>query len=203
MITHSFVMAVLNSHGMFERQMRWLGRILPDTWEAIIVDDESTPQLALPPGLPRHVRLIRHVSNRQRGEWTQKEALNAGVRLAAGQYIVKSDVDHIFTPEAVAVADQFDGDMLLFERRAGHLSETLSIERLDHPVHSPVDDIYVLRRWIFDEHGGYPVTRQYGDTGKFLWSYSRRAEAQPRANAPIYVCPDTHEQYHDLERILP
>lgn len=200
MITHSFVMAVLDSHRMFEKQARWLAGLLPDNWELIVVDDESTPPLELPDMRPKNTTLIRHLSNRQPGEWTQKEALNLGFSKSIGEYIVKSDIDHIFTAEAIAVADSFHRDMLLFERRAGRLYED-QIHPIEHSVTSPIDDVYVIRRSILQAIGGYPITRKYGDGGRALWGYSRRPEAQPQPGAPIYVCPPELETYHSVERI--
>lgn len=217
MITHSFVMAVLESYTMAARQVRWLAKILPPNWELIFVDDGSVPEIPIPSGCPPMFTLLRTREVRQPGEWTQHEAINWGVETARGEYIVKSDVDHIFTPAAIAAADSFAGDMMLFERKAGLLApglpvtpldhpvhapvDELYVMPLDHPVHTPVDDIYVMRRSLFIDRGGYPVTRRYGGAGKAFWDFSRRPEAQPPAGALIYVAPDTHEQYHSLKRV--
>lgn len=203
MITHSLIISVLESYAMAVRQVRWLAQLLPENWELIFNDDGSKPEIPFPDNWSRRFQFIRTDCGRKPGEWTQHEAINLMARVARGKYLVKSDIDHIFTPAAIAAADRFEGDMMLFDRRAGVLTEGLQIEPLDHEVSSPVDDIYVIRRDLFLSLGGYPepVTRRYGGAGKCFWGYSRKPEAQPPDGALIYVTPGTHEKYHSLERV--
>lgn len=200
MITHSFIVAVVESYAMVEKQVRLLTRLLPSNWELILVDDGTVPAIPMPSETPAHFQMLRTNEIRKPGEWTQHEAINKAVATARGTYIVKSDIDHVFTPEAVAAAERFTGDMMLFHRRAALLTDNLTIWPLEHEVHSPVDDIWIMRRDLFLELGGYPVTRRYGGAGKAFWEYSRKPEAQPSPDARIFVTPDTHEKYHGLER---
>lgn len=199
MITHSFIMAVVESYAMSKRQIRWLAQILPDNWELIFVDDGSDPPIEVPNETPKTFHLIRTREVRRPGEWTQKAAINRAVAEARGTYFVKSDVDHIFTREAIEAANSFTGDMLLFTRKAGLFDDNFNLKAFpEHEVYSPVDDIYVIRKDLFISLGGYPVTRRYGGAGKFLWPYSRGSKPSP---ALVYVMPDTHETYHSLERV--
>jgi hypothetical protein len=202
-ISHSLIIAVLESYAMAAKQVRWLAKILPANWELILVDDGSEPPIMPPEDRPENFLLIRTGQVRKRGEWTQHLAINQAAPFARGRYIVKSDIDHVFTPAAIAAADAFAGDMMLFHRRAGLLTESFEFQVIDHAVISPADDIYAIRRDLFLSLGGYPeyLTRRYGGGGCFLWEYSKRPEAQPPEGALIYVTPDTHEQYHNLPRV--
>lgn len=196
-------MAVLESYRMAEKQFRWLARILPSTWELIFIDDGSSPQIPFPVVHPPAFQFLRTNPRRKLNEWTQKAAINLGVELARGHYLVKNDIDHIFTPEAIQAADRFQGDMMLFHRSAGVLTDDLRIVEVDHKVFSLVDDIYVIKKSLFNARGGYPHTRLYGDGGKTFWEYSQKPEAQPPEGALVYVAPDSHEQYHKLPRVSP
>ncbi len=207
-ITHSFIVSVVESYAIAARQVRWLARILPENWELIFIDDGSMPPISLPFERPAHLRLLRTGEVRKPGEWTQHLAINKGVNRARGTYILKSDIDHVFTPEAITCADRFKGDMMLFNRKAGLLTDDFQIKPLPEFVHSPVDDIYLIRKELFLSLGGYPtklgnedLTRHYGGGGCFLWEYSRKAEAEPPPEALIYVVPDTHEKFHSLPRV--
>jgi len=208
-ITHSFVVAVVESYTIAAKQIRWLAQILPNHWELIFVDDGSDPAIPIPEERPANFQLLRTGEVRQPGEWTQHLAINKGVALARGRYILKSDIDHVFTPEAIAAADRFEGDMMLFHRRVGVLTEDLRLEPFDWTLSSlVVDDIYLVRKELFVSLGGYPdrlenqdLTRHYGGGGCFLWAYSRKPEAAPPAGALIFAVPDTHERFHSLSRV--
>ncbi len=119
-----------------------------------------------------------------------------------GKYIVKGDIDHVFTNGAIDAADRFQGDMMLFHRRLGRF-RGCDIEEIDGSLTSPADDIWVMRKELFRELGGYPeyLTRRYGGGGCAFWEYSKRPEAQPPDGALIYAIPDTYEKYHNLPRI--
>lgn len=196
-VTHSLVIAVLDSHAMVAKQQRYLNRLLPENWELILVDDGSTPMLPFP-------EARRYESHRQPGEWTQKAALNYAIGVwTRGDWIVKLDIDHILTAEAILAAEECVQEMMLFHRKAGRLTDDLAIEPLDIPVTSPVDDIWLMRKSLFLALGGYPepYTRRYGGAGKCFWEYSRRPESQPPDGALIYVTPAPLETYHNLPRV--
>lgn len=207
MITHSFVMSVLESYSMAQKQIRLLSHILPKNWELIFVDDGSVPPIPIPDEVHENFVLLRTGEVRKELEWTQHLAINKAVNMSQGEYIVKNDVDHVFTAETIETIEEFKGDMLLFPREAGYLNDDLEITSLkeQHPVYSPIDDIYVVRKKIFQDLGGYPmeVTRKYGGMGKFLWKYSETTEARTAPKkALIYVVPDDRETYHNLVRVL-
>jgi hypothetical protein len=200
MITHSFVVACLESYRMAEKQIRHMARILPDTWEMVFVDDGSEPAIEIPSERPVNFIHARR-SDRQPGEWTQKVAINEGVALATGAYIVKNDIDHVFTREAIAAAEAFTGDMMLFHRQPGFLSDALEITPVEHSIYQTVvDDVFLMKRSIFMERGGYGNVRKYGDGGKIFWDMSRKPEANPQPGAEIYVTPPDLEQYHSVKR---
>ena len=191
---------------MAQKQIRLLTKILPGNWELIFVDDGSVPPIPIPDETPENFVLLRTGEIRTEFEWTQHLAINKAVALAKGEYIVKNDVDHVFTRDTIEAIEEFKGDMLLFRREAGYLSDDLTITSLrdEHPVYSPIDDIYVVRKSIFQGLGGYPVeaTRKYGGMGRFLWGYSETHEARSiPEKALIYVVPDTRETYHKLVRV--
>ncbi len=206
-ITHSFIMSVLESYSMAQKQIRLLSQILPESWELIFVDDGSVPPIPIPETVHKNFVLVRTREVRKPGEWTQHLAINKAVEIARGEYIVKNDVDHVFTSGVIEAISEFKGDMLLFRREAGYLNEDLTITSLknQHPVYSPIDDIYVVRKRIFQAMGGYPVeaTRKYGGMGRFLWKYSEAHEARHiPEKALIYVVPDDRETYHNLVRVV-
>ena len=209
MITHSFVMAVLESYSMAQKQIWLLSKLLPKNWEIIFVDDGSDPPIPVSEQemmMHENFILVRSGEVRREGEWTQHLAINKAVEMARGRYIVKNDVDHVFTPGAVEAVEEFIGDMMLFRREAGRLNEDLTVTSLRdvHPVYSPIDDVYAVKKSIFQGLGGYPVeaTRKYGGMGRFLWGYSEKKEARSiPEKALIYVVPDTEERYHSLVRV--
>ncbi len=179
MITHSLIVSVVESYAMAARQVRWLATILPDHWELIFVDDGSTPEIPIPEQRPKHFQLLRTAEVRQPGEWTQHLAINAGVRVARGEYFIKSDIDHVFSREAIEVADRYRHDMLLFNRRPAIFRDDFSVELLPGSVTSPADDIFLMRKSLFESLGGYPADwRHYGTGGYNFWEYSKREAAQ-------------------------
>lgn len=201
MITHSLIIAVVESYTMVNRQVRLLAKLLPENWELILIDDGSVPEISIPEERPANTVIIRATEKRKPGEWTQKLQINKAVPLARGEYIVKNDIDHVLTVNAIVAADRFNGDMMLFHRRAGVLQDDLSIKSIHHRVQSPIDDIYVMRKQLFLDLGGYPVTRRYGNAGLCFKEYSGRDEARPSRDAVIYVVPESHATYHKLPRV--
>ncbi len=205
MITHSFIVACVDSHSMASRQIRWMARILPANWEMIFIDDGSLPEIPIPEERPANFTVIRTRSVRYEGEWTQHLAIHRGVMVAKGEYFIKSDIDHIFTAMAIARAERFAGDAMLFRRRWGILTDNLTVQQIDFPetLYGPVDDIFVMRRDTFLKNRGYQKaeTRSYGHGGFGLHGLTQTPEAQniPQ-DAIIYVTPESMENYHSVSR---
>lgn len=114
----SIVIAIYNSHGAFERQVKHFKKMnLPDDIEFIFVDDGSNPPLKAD---MRNLRI--HYTNDKR-PWTQGLARNAGAKLAIGEYLLMTDIDHILSKEAIMEVYKFSGDKMIFPRHFGVLLE--------------------------------------------------------------------------------
>ncbi len=124
----SVVIAVYNSHGAVARNVKHFKAMdLPDDIEFIIVDDGSNPPHKIEDyNLPN---LKLHQTNDKR-PWTQGIARNAGVKLAAGDYILCTDIDHILSKEAIMASYHYEGSKMIFPRYFAVLLEdgTLSQE---------------------------------------------------------------------------
>lgn len=114
----SIVIAVLNSHEVVRRQLLHFAQMpLPDDVELILVDDGSDPPIA--GTLPN---LTIHATHDTR-PWTQPLARNAGVRMANGEYVICTDIDHILTRPLIDFVLATDADVVRFKREAGVLDE--------------------------------------------------------------------------------
>jgi len=203
LITHSLIISAVESYRMVEKQCRWLAEILPAHWEFILVDDGSDPEIPFPEVHPAAFTLFRTLEKRKPGEWTQKLAINKAVAIARGSFILKSDIDHVIPRSAIWAADGFDGDMMLFGRTAAAWNDDLTFTPLEDRLTSPIDDIFVIKKALFESLGGYPeyLLRRYGGGGSPFWAYSQKTSAQPPEGAVIIAIPEPHETYHQLPRI--
>lgn len=204
-VTRSFIISCVESYEMASRQIRWMARILPAHWEMMFLDDGSDPPISVPSERPANFRLIRTGEVRVVGEWTHALAMNNGIAEARGEYIVKDDVDHVFTQRAIEIANEFRGDAMLFRRSAGYLSEDLEMrlltwEEFPHHVYSTVDDIWICRRQLFLDIGGYPpfYHRLYGQFGSVLHPYTLADSQMPPPDARIYWVPEQFAKYHHI-----
>jgi len=115
----SIVVAVYQSYGAVERQIKyWRSLDLPDDIEFVLVDDGSNPPHAMY-GLKN---LTIHYTDDKR-PWTQGLARNAGVRIAQGEYVLCTDIDHILSKEAIMASYEFHGDRMIFPRYLAILDE--------------------------------------------------------------------------------
>ena len=154
MITHSYIVTVLESYEYANRQIRWLAKILPANWELVFVDDGSDPPIPIPDERPENFMLIRTGDTRP---WTNGLARNAAASVARGEYLLMTDIDHVFTPEAIAVANAFQGDVMRFRRQLGLLTADLRIEPDPEPVYDLNPNIFVIRKSFFEATGGYGI----------------------------------------------
>jgi len=117
----SIIIAFYNSHGAVKRQIKHFAAMnLPDDIEFIFVDDGSNP--------PHNIKdyslknLILHHTYDKR-PWTQGLARNAGAKIALGEYLLMTDIDHILSKEAIMESYNFTGEKMIFPRYFGVLLE--------------------------------------------------------------------------------
>jgi len=111
----SIVISVLESYAVVSRQLKHFNRILPDDWELILMDDGSEPSISseLYNDYPDACEIITannnihlYKTNQERIPWHQPQARNEGAKLATGEYLFFSDIDHIITSEAIESVNQ-------------------------------------------------------------------------------------------------
>lgn len=122
----SIVIPVLDSHEIVRRQLLHFGRMdLSDDTEIILVDDGSDPPLAendeIRELLDSGVRIIETHDTRP---WTWALARNAGVKVASGECLLMTDIDHILSQALIdTVRNTFDGVKMNFRREFAVLDE--------------------------------------------------------------------------------
>ena len=178
----SIVIPVLNSHEILRRQILHFERMrLPGDVELIIVDDGSNPPLQLPSWVRGHAT---HDSR----PWSWAPARNAGARIAKGDYLLMTDIDHILSLDLVNAVRTFGGQKMQFKRELavldndGLFSQDLEIlkeyglspERVEGGSLriGPLPNNFAMRRDIFWEIGGYRedlVERSYPQGEDRLW----------------------------------
>jgi hypothetical protein len=139
---------------------------LPNDVEIIFVDDGSEPALSFDLGVKN---LTIHATNDKR-PWTQPIARNTGVRMAKGEYVLCTDIDHIVSRQAIEEALSCEYDVRRFKRKFGVLDENgdftqdiqvlkewgLPQERIDKRGLRirPHSNSYIIRRDLFLKMGG-------------------------------------------------
>lgn len=201
MITHSYIVTCLESYAVAQKQVQWLARILPRNWELIFVDDGSVPPIVLPEQQPVNTRLIQTLDIRP---WTQDIARNKAAALAQGQYLLMTDIDHVFTAKALAYIERFEGNMGRFHRRAG-----IFVEGTPRPLSvyvKPVPpNVYLIRRDVFMDLGGYDESlctgRYTGTDAFFIRKYEAKYGRILLVGSGVFVIPEPYEKFHQLSRI--
>lgn len=209
----SIVIPVLDSHEIVRRQLLNFARMnLPsEDVEIVIVDDGSEPPLTSDlPGV------VIHATNDFR-PWTWSLARNAGARVALGDYLLMTDVDHIITASTLQPVLSFTGDKMRFRREFGVLDEHGRFTQ-DHDVLMawglpaeriaekgtrlpPHPSSFAMRRDIFLAMGGYRedlINQPYpqGEDRHFkrLWNRwvadGRVSDDDPAQRPTIYVFPN-------------
>lgn len=116
----SIVIPVLNSHEIVRRQMLYFAKMpLPDDVEVVLVDDGSDPPI---PDDQQPFNLVVAYTNDTR-PWTQPKARNVGARLAAGEFLLFTDIDHIVPESAVQFGRIFQYGFCKFKRYLAVLDE--------------------------------------------------------------------------------
>lgn len=200
-ITHSYIVACLESYAVAQEQVHWLAKILPDNWELIFMDDGSEPPIPVPMCRPTNTQWLQTHDTRP---WTQDIARNKAAALARGRYLLMTDIDHVFTAEAIAECERFKGNMCRWPRRCGHF-----VEGTPKPVAIPANrvppNIYLIRRGLFLDLGGYDESLcqgHYTATDKvFLNKFESKYGHIAVARSTIFVIPGSCGEFHRLARV--
>lgn len=166
----SIIIPVYNSHKAVSRQLRYFKSLdLPDSIEIILMDDGSDPPLKFYTAGVRNCNIYPTGDTRP---WSQPCAKNLGVKIAEGEYIFITDIDHILTREAIAAVENFDGDKMIFPRSFAVLNNRGKIvknpkmlfkygyapsryKRRGRRTYYHVNT-FAMKKRIFKEIGGYP-----------------------------------------------
>lgn len=211
MVKVSIVIAVLDSHEIVRRQLLHFNHFKTSTnkWEVIIMDDGS--ELPIRP-IPVDYRLNIYPTGDTR-PWSQPCARNAGAQLAAGEYLLMTDIDHVLTEQALQAVVDFEGDKMMFPRKWGVLNrrgrvtqdlQTLIEYGLDPMLYARRKlnagqhaNTFAMRKTLFDILGGYEERfcgKYGGDDTNFSNRYgqlARAGRAKRHSMGPaIYVYPD-------------
>jgi hypothetical protein len=207
---------VLQSYEIVKRQILYLDRFFPDNAELILVDDGSDPPIMkfLTNRLNDiNVMWLKFFCTHDASSWSEHMATNLGIREAAGEYILKTDIDHIITREVLDIAMRFDNKnlMMFFNRKEGKLDEGGNLVDLgtERTVHG---NTFILKRDWFLKVGGYNEYGEGYDTGG---SYDLMKRLQQFgvgicvSNKYVYVWPNspvtpTEDQhlFHNLRKTL-
>lgn len=110
----SIIIAFYNSHGAVARQVKHFASMnLPEDIEFIFADDGSNPPHKIEDYQLKNLT-IHHTNDKR--PWTQGLARNAAEKLARGEYIYMTDIDHILSKQSIMAAYDFDGDKMIFPR---------------------------------------------------------------------------------------
>lgn len=163
----SIIFPIFNSHQVVFRQCLYFYSLhLPNDVEIIFMDDGSDPPLKDSIRVP-NIRNFNIYPTGDKRAWTQTAAKNLGVKIAEGEFVFITDIDHIITPEAIGAARNFDGDKMQFTREIGILNNRgrISQEKEDLfaygwngrglKLHQHTNT-FVMRRQVFKDIGGYP-----------------------------------------------
>ena len=222
----SIVIPVLASHEIVRRQLLWMSSWMEpfaDRWNLVLVDDGSEPEISIAPTTSHETILIRISPHPER--WTQPRARNIGARACKNsQLLFFTDIDHILTPEALADADSFRGDMLRFRRKPAFLDPS-------GKLHTKEDDLlncgfshsdlkckstehkatFVIRKSLHDQLGGFDE-RFCGTYEPDDIDYSNRYEKMSTEGkckpsefspSPIYVFPNPKDNHQGFFHPLP
>lgn len=164
----SIVIAVLNSHEVVRRQLLHFERMaLPDDIEIVLVDDGSDPPIE---GSLKNLTI--HATHDTR-PWTQPIARNTGAKLARGEWLICTDIDHILTRPLIDFVLASDADVVRFKREAGVLDESgvLTQDRdaltaYGYETHrglamNPHGNSYAIKRDLFLQLGGSQQRTRY------------------------------------------
>ena len=191
----SVVISVFESYEIVRRQLLHFKKMnLP--FELIIVDDGSNP--------PIEGATIRTNSKIR---WNVGAARNMGAKIAKGEYLFMTDIDHIISKEAMEDALNFTGNKMIFRRQIGVLDEDGNViqdpevlkewgwtGKYDASVHG---NTWVMKKSIFEELGGFRThltgkhpKPQCGEDSYFNREWGRKFRGhKPKFGRDIYHFP--------------
>ena len=122
----SVIITILDSHEIVRRQLLHFRNMkLPKNVEVIFIDDGSHPPLWCH-NIPVDNLSIYHTGDFR--PWTQACARNLGAKIALGEYLLMTDIDHILTRKTIKALSSFDGDKMVFPRYFGMLDRYGNID---------------------------------------------------------------------------
>lgn len=165
----SIVYPYYNNEACLSRQLElWarLPRDLASRVEYVLVDDGSPRPAAIPPDFPINLTLVRVKENKR---WNQHGARNLGLKLAEGEWVIASDIDHLLAAEGV-------GCVLSMEKDPAAVYY-FSRQKEDESAKHPHPNSFLIRRKTFWDIGGYDedFCGHYGKGDLFLRAQFERA----------------------------
>jgi hypothetical protein len=145
-----------------ERQLQFwtqLPRELAEKIEIMIIDDGSPQPAVVPRNFPNNLTCLRI---KEDVPWNQPGARNLGLKLAEGEWIIATDIDHLLNAEGlnrILSLDKDSGTVYFFSRR-----------REDGSSRSPHPNSFLVSRKTFWDVGGYDedFCGHYGYDDSFL-----------------------------------
>jgi glycosyltransferase involved in cell wall biosynthesis len=206
----SIVIPVLDSHEIVRRQSRYWNTIFQKDCEIILVDDGSSPpiQILWAANIP-----IKIFQTYDPSPWSEHMATNLGIEKAQGEYILKTDIDHIISKEVFDIGMRFDNPsvQMFFKRKEGKLDEhgnliDLGVERKVH-----ANSFIVKREWLIKAGGYNEYGEGYGTGGSYdLWKRLKQfGVVECVSNKYMYVWPNSpitpmedQHLFHNLRKTL-
>jgi glycosyltransferase involved in cell wall biosynthesis len=205
----SIVIPVLDSHEVVKRQVLYWNTIPTDNCEIILVDDGSNPPIQIMWHIYIPIFIFR---THDTSPWSEHMATNLGISKARGEYIFKTDIDHIIPPESLDEALAYNGTALLrFKRKEAKINIRGEISDIGKE-RKPHSNTHVLKKSTFEKIGGY---NEYGRGVGCGGSYDFRCRLglhgikEVMSENYVYVWPNspitpTEDQhlFHNLRKTL-
>ena len=129
----SIIITILNSHSVVKRQIKHFTKMnLPQSVEIIFIDDGSDPPLKF---RARHLKNFNIYPSGDTRRWSMACARNLGAKIAEGEYLFMTDIDHILPRSVIDAVLNFDGDKMIFLRelavldRRGNITQNFEMLR--------------------------------------------------------------------------